>query len=147
MIKDILEENQEPQNLYKLNFTPLFIVNNALFRGNFQNDIHIVKVLCQTLNNKAPSCQKIGLNPEFEAYAQSDLSTYVFGLLKGLVLLAVVSIIGFYVYYKMKTRGKMEKEIEKRVNSAILKYYGNSEFGDVNGGSGARKRKPSDENV
>lgn len=46
----------------------------------------------------------------------------------------------------------MEKEIEKRVNSAILKYYGNSEFSDVSrageeDSEGTRKRKPSDENV
>ena len=112
-----------------------------------------MEVLCQSLNHQAPACKSQTLNPEFEDYSEVGLSTFFWKILKYLTLLAIFAVLGFYFYYKMKTRGKMEKEIEKRVNSAILKYYGNSEFSEVNqSGSqqdneGTRKRKPSDENV
>ena len=127
MAPTILDDNEDLIQFYMLNYTPLIFINNHLYKGNFEDTLHLVESLCMTFETPPSECSKLEIFTDYEDYSSTSLWKFVIYTIINLVIFFVILVSCFYVYYKRKMKKKMDNELESRINSAIMKYYGKSQ--------------------
>ena len=127
MAPTILDDNEDLIQFYMLNYTPLIFINNHLYKGNFEDTLHLVESLCMTFETPPAECSKLEIFAEYNDYSSISLWKFVTYTVFYLALFFVILVTCFYIYYKRKMKKKMDNELESKINSAIMKYYGNSQ--------------------
>ena len=127
MAPTILDDNEDLIQFYMLNYTPLIFINNHLYKGNFEDTLHLVESLCMTFETPPAECSKLEIFTEYEDYSSISLWKFITYTIFYLAIFFVILVSCFYIYYKRKMKQKMDNELESKINSAIMKYYGNSQ--------------------
>lgn len=130
--REILDDNEDLIQFYMLNYTPLIFINNHLYKGNFEDTLHLVESLCMTFEEPPSQCSKLEIFTEYQNFSSSSLLNYFLNTLMYLLILFVVVVVVFYVYYKRKMKKKIDSELQTKINSAIMKYYGKPEIQNEN---------------
>lgn len=123
----LLDRNEDLIQFYMLNYTPLIFINNHLYKGNFEDTLHLVESLCMTFETPPVECSKLDIFTEYTDYSSTSLWRFILYTIVNLVIFFLILVTCFYVYYKRKMKNKMDNELEGRINSAIMKYYGKNE--------------------
>ena len=155
MAPTVLDDNEDLIQFYMLNYTPLIFINNHLYKGNFEDTLHLVESLCMTFETPPKECSKLEIFTEYEDYSSTSLWSFIVYTVAYLGVFFLILVTCFYIYYKRKMKRKMDSELESRINSAIMKYYGKSQVtegvkgvgnDDLKGGLTEDERKISEEN-
>lgn len=137
----LLDRNEDLIQFYMLNYTPLIFINNHLYKGNFEDTLHLVESLCMTFESPPAECSKLDIFTDYEDYSSTSLWKYILYTIINLVIFFLILVTCFYVYYKRKMKNKMDNELEGRINSAIMKYYGKSQVTEGLKGIGSQDLK------
>jgi hypothetical protein len=122
--KELLDDNEDLIQFYMMNYTPLIFINNHLYKGNFEDTLHLVEAVCMTFEEPPSECSKLEIFTEYQDFSSSSLFNYFIKTLMYLLILFVVIVVVFYFYYKRKMKKKIDSELQSKINSAIMKYYG-----------------------
>ena len=125
--RELLDNNEDLIQFYMLNYTPLIFINNHLYKGNFEDTLHLVESLCMTFEEPPVECSKLEIFTEYQNFSSTSLWKFFVKTLFYLLIGFIVVIIVFYIYYKRKMKKKMDSELQTKINAAILKYYGKPE--------------------
>lgn len=127
MATDLLDDNEDLIQFYMLNYTPLIFINNHLYKGNFDDTLHLVEALCMTFEEPPAECSKLDIFTDYHNFSTSSLWKFISYTILYLFLIFAVVITIFYFFYKRSMKKKIDNELESRINGAIKKYYGQSE--------------------
>lgn len=120
---ELLESNDDNIKYYLINFSPIVFINGYIFKGNYDDDNHLMEAFCNSFEIAPSACTNLAI---FKHY--SDFSSY--GLMKFIGLSYVIFwIIGisilaaFYVLYRRKLTANFDSELSVKINQAMAKYY------------------------
>ena len=127
MAQMLLDDNQGLAQYYMLNYTPLIFINGHLYKGNFEDTLHLVESLCLAFEDPPKECSDLEIFADYSNFSGSSLASFLGKVLFCSVAFFLVVVVGFYLYYKRKMKKKMNNELSDKINSAIMKYYGSNQ--------------------
>jgi hypothetical protein len=120
----LFEQNNDDIKYYLINYSPIVFINGAYYKGNFDDVEHLLEAFCSSFEKEPIECQELN---SFKILQSADTSGFFNFILMGIfatVLMICIIALVFYVFYRKRIRGAMDKELHSKINNAIANYYG-----------------------
>jgi hypothetical protein len=118
-----LEMNFDLQHIVSSPVKPTLMINGQIVYGRMTG-LDVLKEMCASLKVKPDQCLKIDrmTDTKYRRIHGITLLGALWFFFK-LLLVAIISLGGFYLVYKVKLRKDMEKRLTSEVDSALANYY------------------------
>lgn len=123
---EMFEANNDNIKYYLINFSPIVFINGFIFKGNYQDSNHLMEAFCNSFEEPPKNCNKLSFYEPYHSFNSFSILSFIFNTILVCLVIAFISIVCFYIFYRRKMAMKFDTELGSRINDALSKYYGDS---------------------
>lgn len=121
--KAALKKNHDKIKYYLINYSPIIFINGSYYKGNYDNQSHLIESFCNSFEDPPAECNFLGLFQQSYYLNTHVLYDFIFYSSSSCAFFAFVTIVVFYFLYKRKIQRMFKFTLDDRINEALSKYY------------------------
>lgn len=119
---EALSTNHDNVKYYLINYSPIIFINGSYYKGNYDDENHLMESICNTYEEPPAECNYLNLFQQSYNLNTYHLNRFIFFSLSTCIWIVIVAIIIFYILYKKRIKQIFEHQLNDRINEAIAKF-------------------------
>lgn len=124
---DALENNHDDIKYYLINYSPLIFINGSYFKGNYDDENHLMESICNSYEEPPTQCSYLSLFDQVYNLNSHHLNKFILISLCFCLASAFLAILIFYILYKRKIKKSFNFTLNDKINEALAKFYEDDE--------------------